>query len=183
MARGAIRQARYKGSVRFQDVTFGAGPAAREFLAFARLDQRLALRLDEPILLDVRDGRVHQEGLALPLGDATRVEFAGWVDFDKNLEITASLPLTSAMMANQPVLNTLVGGTKIQVPIRGTLDNPKFDLDAGSLGLKEAGSRILKRSVVGGLPGLLKMFVERRPSTGPAPPTLPERPGNRRTEK
>jgi hypothetical protein len=173
-----IRQAEFEGTVELQDLTFSAGPGAKAYLAVAALDPKVTLRLDAPIQLKVADGRVQQKGLALPLGDVTRVEIEGWVDFDKNLDMTASLPITAAMLEDKPFLRTMLEGTKIRAPIRGTLDNPRVELDTTSLGLKEMGSRLFQNTVSHGMSGLFQTVIERNSSSPSSPPSGPGNSGS-----
>ena len=84
---GRGRQAKVEGAVVFNDVEFAPGPLANDLLAAAgRRD--LKLKLDEPLTLTIADGRINQRGLAIPIGDLTRIEIAGWVDFDRNMALT-----------------------------------------------------------------------------------------------
>ena len=154
-----VRDFKMEGIVRFQDVTFTAGSFAGALLDLAGQDRRIALKLDEPVSLNIADGRVHQKGLTLDLGKGSRVELDGWVDFDKSLQLDARLRLPSDLIANRPVLNAIVEGTKIHVPIRGTLDHPELDRDAGKRGLIEFGTTLLQRSVTKGLPSLFMRMI------------------------
>ena len=89
-------------------------------------------------------------GLALPLGDVTRIELDGWVDFDRNLSMTASLPFTPAMVGNVGILGNIIEGTRISVPIRGTLQHPEIDKQAMKLGMKDLGKTLLERTAGAG---------------------------------
>ena len=126
--------------------------------------------------LTIADRRVQSSGLALPIGDVARIELKGWVDFDRNLKLTASLPITSAMVGDGPLLSAVVGGTKVSVPIEGTLQHPKIDKSAFSLGMKDLGMTLLERTAgVGGAALLGRMLRPRRPPTrSPFPRLTPE---------
>jgi hypothetical protein len=172
------RHADVKGKVVFQDVEFAPGPLTREMVALvAPAKQPGTLRLAEPVFLTIADGRVNQRGLAIPIGDVTRVEVEGWVDFQKNLNLVATLPVTPAMFGNRPLLGSIVAGTQIRVPIRGTLDAPKLDKDAFRAGLAELGKGLLARGAgVGALEILERLSRPRDPN---APPTPAERKAQR----
>ena len=62
--------------------------------------------------------------MSIPIGELTRIELAGWVDFDRNLSLTATVPVTPAMLGNNPLLSDIAAGTKVRLPIVGTLDQP-----------------------------------------------------------
>jgi translocation and assembly module TamB len=174
------RHADVKGKVVFQDVEFAPGPLTRDLVALvAPAKQPGTLRLAEPVLLTIADGRVNQRGLAIPIGDVTRVEVEGWVDFDKNLGLVATLPVTPAMFGNSPLLGTIVTGTQIRVPIRGTLDAPKLDKEAFKAGLTELGKGLLVRGAGAGALEILERLSRPRDPNAPPPPTPAERKAQR----
>ena len=80
--------------------------------------------------MTIADGRVNQRGMTIPVGDFTRIELAGWVDFDRNIALNATVPVTPAMLGNNPLLSDIAAGTKVRLPIRGTLDRPSIDQEA-----------------------------------------------------
>lgn len=135
-----------EGNIVFDDVTFSPGPLADQLLGLAGPGERgPMLRLAQPVLLSVHDGRVYQRGLAVPLANIARVEMEGWVDFHKNLELDVQVPLAAERLAaERPVLALIAGGVRPTIPIRGTLDNPRVDTEAlgrnmGRMGLDVAG--------------------------------------------
>ena len=101
-------QAKLEGSVGFQDVEFVPGPLANELFGLIGAERAPTLKLNDPISLTIADRKVQQDGFAIPLGQATKIELGGWVDFDRNLSLTASVPLTSAMVGNNPLLVGIV---------------------------------------------------------------------------
>jgi len=162
-----------EGQVVFRDVEFLPGPLADELLDLVGRTDKPRIKLDQPVLLTIADGRVIQQGFAIPLGGVTKIEVEGAVDFDRNLDLTASLPLTSKMVGNNPLLSEIVGGTRIAVPIGGTLSQPKVDRQALGLGLKDLGKTLLERSVLQGAAALLeRMARPRDPNAPPPPPRL-----------
>ena len=171
------RKANVTGSMIFQDVEFAPGPLARQLIGFVSRNEPVSIHLDEPVLLSIADGRVNQRGLAIPLGKVARVEVEGWVDFDKNLNLTASFPISAAMFPNRPLLGEVVAGAKIRVPIGGTLSAPKVDKDAFNAGMKDMGKSLLTRSVGIGALELLNQFAKPRvqdPDVPPLPRLSPE---------
>ncbi len=170
----ASRRSVVEGHVVFRDAEFAPGPLAVGLLRLVGKDETSTLKLDQPVVLSVADGRVHQRGLAVPLGKLTRIELDGAVGFDRTLDLKASLPLTPAMVGNNPLLGDIVGGARIAVPIGGTLDAPKIDRDAFNLALKGLGKDLLQRGAVRGaseLPMRLTRPREVDPAA-PAPPRL-----------
>lgn len=182
LSRDGKRGMTVNGQVEFQDVAFNPGPLAEQLLDVVRVTDRPSWRLNKPVSLSIADRRVHQTGLALPLGRLSQIELEGWVDFDRNMELTASIPFTPAMVANRPVLGGIVGGTRVSVPIHGTLDNPKVDKEALGVAMKEMGVTLLEQTVTRGLPELLmKLTRPPDPNAPPPPPRLT--PAERRAQR
>lgn len=176
----AGRKASVTGKVVFQDVEFAPSPFAREMVGMVAPRRELgSLRIDQPVQLTIADGRVNQRGLAIPIGDLTRVEVEGWVDFDKNLSLVATLPVTPAMLGDTPVLGDLIAGTKVRVPIGGTLAAPKLDKAAFNAGLKDLGKNLLVRGAGVGAAELLERLTRPRDPNAPPPPTAEERKAHR----
>ncbi len=180
LGRDPGRSTTVNGDVVFQDVEFIPGPLADQLFALIGREDRPALKLNEPVSLTIADRRVYQQGLALPLGHVTQIELEGWVDFDRNLFMTANLPVTAAMVGNRPLLSGIVEGTRISVPIRGTLTNPEIDKDALNLALQDLGKTLLERGVTRGATELLNRMMRPRDPNAPPPPTREERRARRR---
>ena len=104
-----------EGSVIFQDVEFMPGPFLDPVLGLVGRNDRALLRLNEPVELSIADRRVYQSGLALPFGKVTTIGLEGWVDFDKNLSLVASVPIVPPGLADRPLLNDIAGGAKVRV--------------------------------------------------------------------
>ncbi len=173
---GRSKAVQVDGQVVFADVAFAPGDLANDLLgAIGRRDA--VLRLDRPVTLTIADGRINQSGLAVPIGDLTRIEVAGWVDFDKNLALTASLPVTPAMLGNNALLTDIAAGTMVRLPINGTLNQPRIDQEAFAQNMKAMGKSLLTRGATRGALELLMRFG--RPAAVdpnvPPPPTPAER--------
>ena len=151
-----------EGEVTFRDVEFAPGGLGRDLVSLVGLSDLARLRIDQPVALEVSNGRVIQRGLAIPIGTITQVELAGVIDFQSNLSLVAELPITRAMAGNLPVLADVVGGTRISVPIRGTLSEPKLDRDAFNASLKALGTDLLGRSAIRGAAGILNLIDRAR---------------------
>jgi translocation and assembly module TamB len=124
------------------------------------------------VRLAIANGKVETKGLALPIGKVTEIALEGSVGFDRVLDLRAILPVTSAMLGNT-VLGDIVEGTRITVPIGGTLSKPKIDRDAFRLALKDTGRDLLERGLTRGAFELLnRMARPRDPNQPPPPPRL-----------
>ena len=169
---GRGRQAKVEGAVVFQDVEFAPGPLAAEILgAIGRRD--LTLKLDQPVTLTIADGRVNQRGMTIPIANFTRIELVGWVDFDRNLSLSATVPVTAAMLGNNPLLADIAAGTKVRLPIVGTLDDPSIDKEAFAANLQELGKSLLTRGATRGAMELLMRLARPKDPDAPPPPPRP----------
>ncbi len=170
------RRSNVTGKVVFQDVEFAPSPLTCEVIAMvAPRKEPGIVRLDQPVLLTIADGRVNQRGLAIPIGDLTRIEIDGWVGFNKDLSLTATLPVTPAMLSKTPLLGEILAGTKVRVPIGGTLGAPRIDKEAFNAELKELGKALLVRGAGVGAVELLNRLARPRDPNAPPPPTAEER--------
>jgi len=173
------------GSVEFQDVEFAPGPLADLFYGLVGRDDRPTVKINQPVSLSIADRRVYQKGLSVPLGPVARVDLEGWVDFDRNINLMASLPVTPAIVADRPVLKGLIGGNAIKIPVRGTLQKPEIDPDAWNLALREMGRNFVENGLANGAAGLIERLTRPRdPDAPPPPPRLtPEQRKARRQER
>ena len=158
---GGSKSVEVDGLVVFDDVVFAPGDLANGLLtAIGRRDT--VLRLDRPVTLTIADGRINQSGLGLPIGGLTRIEVAGWVDFNRNLALTATLPVTPAMFGDNPFLSDIAAGTQIRVPIHGTLNSPTLDQEAFSNELKALGKSLLTKGATRGAFEILRRMNRNR---------------------
>lgn len=171
---GFRRETVVEGRVVFQDVAFAPGPLATSLVALVGAEAA-TLRLDEPVVLSIAEGRVRQRGLAVPLGNLSRIELAGDVGFDRSLDLVASLPITRSMVANNDLLGDVVEGTRIAVPIRGTLSNPQIDREAFRTAMNDLGKTLLRRGAARGAAELIFRLSQPRPRR-----ERPRRGGDRR---
>jgi len=179
----AGRGTKVDGSVQFQDVEFVPGPATEQLFALFGRAEAPVWRLDAPVLLTIADRRVYQKGLSIPVGKISRVDLDGWVDFDRNLNVTASIPVLPSMLADRPLLGDIAGDARIRVPIRGTVQKPELDREAFDLALKDMGRSLLERGVGRGAAALLERMTRGRDPDAPPPITLKERRAERRRRR
>ncbi len=106
----AERGAVVEGNVVFREVEFAPGPLADNLLTMIGRPDAPPVRLDEPVVLSVFDGKVHQNGLAIPIAGVTQFEMEGTVSFGGDLDLTASLPLTAEMFGQREVLGRIADG-------------------------------------------------------------------------
>jgi translocation and assembly module TamB len=177
--------AKVNGAIVFNDVEFVPGPMTEQLFTLFGRENTPIWRLNDPVSLTISDRRVYQHGLTIPIGKLSRVELDGWVDFDRNINLTASVPVLPSMLADRPVLEGIAGTTKIKVPIRGTLQKPEIDRKAFDLALKDMGRSLLEGAVTEGAAALFQRLMQGRdPNLPPPPPRLtPEKRRTRAQEK
>ncbi len=177
--------AKVTGDIVFNDVQFLPGPLAEEIIDLipGTEDSEPMLALRDPISFRIADRKVFQHGLALPLGRIGKAELEGSVDFEKHLDLTARFRVNPPR-PDRPVLAALLSGARLEVPIRGTLQEPRIDAEAFQERLKATGSNLLEGSIVAGAGGLLRLLdrgISRdRPATGDNPPAVGPTPEERR---
>jgi len=158
------------GTVLFQDAEFVPGPMVDRLLDLIGMVDRPTLKLNEPVGLAIADRRVYQRGLVIPVGQFTEITMEGWVDFDRNLALKASVPLTPTMLRDRPLLGDFLTGLRVTVPIGGTLEKPEFDQDAFNLAMQDLGKTLLERTVTRGVPNVIDFFTPTARPQRPAPP-------------
>lgn len=142
----ARKQSAGNGHVVLDEVVSTAGGLASEL--FAMTGHRInTIRLHEVLEVNVANGRVHQHGLNIPLGNDARVAIDGSVGFDQTLALRARLVADHALVgARQEVLADVVEALKVGIPVAGTISRPAIDRKAVRVGLRDLGKSILKHS-------------------------------------
>lgn len=189
-----------EGEVSFEQVEFAPGRFADMILGVFAIERKPLLVLDQPVSLKVVDGRVYQEGMAIPIGKAAEIGLDGWVGFDRTLALTASVALTPDKSGtNPPIVASIFRGTRVAIPIRGTLDDPKLDGKAIGQNFKDIGAGLLGKTlssatggIIPGIEGLKDLFGGGRngdddgmdaPPRPPIPRAPPEERRARRLER
>jgi translocation and assembly module TamB len=150
-------QARIEGDLLFDDVRFMPGPLADELLSVFRLDRRPLAVLRDPVAVRIAGRKVYQDGLVIPVGNIASIGVNGSVDFDQNLDLVARFALTPPR-SSVPVLSPILEHAKFDLPIRGTLKNPKIDGEALKAHWAEIGTDLLGNSMLAGVDGLQRML-------------------------
>lgn len=107
-------QAEAAGSLTIHSVEIGSpSPMIQVLTVLTRQRLPIRLRRENTIDFEVSKGRVYHEGLDLEFGDV-KIQSRGYVGLDHSLDLVATLEAKNA----EPV----------EVPIRGTLEKPEFDV-------------------------------------------------------
>ncbi len=149
-------QARIEGDVLFDDVRFMPGPLADQLLSVFQRERRPLAVLRDPIAVRIAGRKVYQEGLVVPVGKLASIGVNGSVDFDQNLDLVARFALTPSG-PSVPVLTPIMENVKFDLPIRGTLKNPKIDGEALKEHWKGVGVDLLGDSMQFGVDGLQQL--------------------------
>lgn len=155
--------ARVEGNVLFDEVRFLPGPLAEEIIDLipaardAQADAEPMLVLRDPISFRIADRKVYQHGLTIPLGRIGTAGLEGSVDFEKRLDLVARFRVNPPR-ADRPVLAALLNNARFELPIRGTLQDPRIDEEELKKRLKSIGSDMLENSIAAGADGLLRLL-------------------------
>ncbi len=180
LGKGATAGTIVEGKVVFQDLEFTPGPIATDLLGLiGRSDS--TLKLDQPVVLSIADGRVRQSGLVIPVGKLTKIEVSGDVGFDRSLDLRATVPIMPEMFPSGGIVGEVVGGTRITIPITGTLNRPQIDRDAFKAELARTGKGLMVRGAADLLFRLAR--PRERDPNAPPPPTPAERRARRQEKR
>jgi translocation and assembly module TamB len=135
------------GNITFNQVTFGPGPVVQQVLGALGRQNPPQLRLDQTVPFWVSHGQVGQKGLTVIVNPKVQIVFDGAVGFDKTIALSAGVPLNASMLGNNAMVNEIVDGTRVTLPMRGTLSHPSLDRRALEVALREAGRSMVKRGV------------------------------------
>lgn len=160
--------------VEFHNVTYGPGPLAQQILLLGGLPTVPSLVINQPVDVVVSSGRVEQSGLAVQVAPDIQFRLEGSVGLDSTLALRAGVPLSARMLGRQDLVNDIVGGTLVAVPIGGTLARPALDRAAFQLALRQSTRQILDRAATRGASELLRGLIgDDSPPASPAPDAPP----------
>lgn len=144
--------------VTFHQVTYGPGPLAQQILAISGMQQVPSLTIDQAVDVTITQGRVAQSGLSIAVAPGIDLALDGSVGLDSTLALRAGVPLSARLLGNQKQLSEIVGGTKVALPIGGTLSRPSFDRSAFQVGLRQTAGSLLDKAASRGVSELLKQL-------------------------
>jgi translocation and assembly module TamB len=145
------------GEVTFGDLRFMPGRLADQLLTvFNKQDQPLLI-LRDSISIQIKDRKVHQKGLVIPVANLASIALDGSVDFDKNLDLVAGLAMNrSARVAG--ILPPRLRNARVDIPIRGTMRKPRIDTGGFRDRLAAMGIDLVGNTVEAGLNGLQRLL-------------------------
>jgi translocation and assembly module TamB len=148
---------RIEGDVLFDDVRFMPGSLAEQLLGVFQRERRPLAVLRDPINVKIAGRKVYQQGLAIPIANVASIGLDGSVDFDQNLDLVARFALIPPR-SSVPILTPLMANARFDLPISGTLKNPKIDGDALRERWKAIGNGFLGNSMEAGVNGLQRLL-------------------------
>ncbi len=164
-------QASLKGDVLFDEVRFMPGPLAEQLLGVFQKERKPLLVLRDSVSVRIAGRKVIQEGLIIPVGDVASIGVDGTVDFDRNIDLVAHFAFNPPR-ANVPILSPILETARFEVPITGTLKNPRIDGEALKDRWQGIGAGLLQGSMQAGMNGLQRLFqgIPGQPFPGLIPP-------------
>jgi hypothetical protein len=146
--------------VAFQEVTYGPGPMMQNILGMAGLspEQVPRLTIDQVVDVAIAEGRVHQTGLEIRAAEGVSMQLDGSVGLDQTLALRVGVPLSDRLLGGQEMLSDVLAGTRVGLPVGGTLSQPRLDREAFRVGLRQQGGRLIGRGAAVGAGQLLRML-------------------------
>ena len=182
LGEGLADDAVVDGEILFHNVVFAPGPLAMQLYRALNVPPA-NIRLDQPVSLAIHDGMVEQRGFSFPLGDAGRVTLDGNVAFDRSIDIIGTIGLSGEKFATVPVFNQIAPALRLEVPIGGTLQDPKLDGKAMAQGMGRMGLNVAAGAGLGGLGALFDLINKPPPSPEEAARQQAEREAKRQQQR
>lgn len=171
----ALEQSRAQGILTIHQARVLPGPGVAEWVDFAwqvrgivrdgveAVDPSQAELLtiqNQAVEFQMAGGRVYHKRLDFQVGDVTVIS-QGSVGIDESLDIVLSIPVLNEWIERRPILLAGFRGKSIQVPITGTLKQPKIDREV----LRELARDLIQSAAEGainsGIDALLKRLQSR----------------------
>lgn len=161
LTRDGLDRGSLSGRLLLDDVQFAPEQSLREILTAAGIAFQRSIRTSQTINIRLRDGRVYHSGLALPIGN-DQVTMDGWVALDHTINIRVSLPVTEEMLGKDKRLYRLLRGQRIELPVTGTLENPKVSEESLARNIQRLVQTALRDNLGGDDPlrGLLRRALK-----------------------
>ncbi|RUL88795.1 hypothetical protein TsocGM_05410 [Tautonia sociabilis] len=156
--------------VAFHQVTYGPGPMMQNILGLMGMAPRQVpkLTIDQVVDVAIADGRVYQSGLEITAAEGVALQLEGSVGLDQTLALRVGVPLSDRMLGGQEILSGVLSGTRVGLPIGGTLSRPQLDRESFRIGLRQQGGRLLSRGAAVGAGQLLRMLDDDPPPASEA---------------
>ncbi|MEJ2730500.1 MAG: AsmA-like C-terminal region-containing protein [Deltaproteobacteria bacterium] len=105
-----------------------------------------------------RNGRIETSPIRLEI-DGYPIELRGSVGFDRSLDYTAKLPITSGLVGDKAY--RYLEGVTIDVPIRGNSKNPDIDESSVQKATADLAEQALKKSLEKGVQNILEQLLKK----------------------
>ena len=150
------------------------------------LPELVRLADNSVIEFQVQNSRVRHSGLEFGLPELAPelvIRTQGTVGFDRSLDLLAEIPLPLQLLGDGPIAEAL-GNQTLNLPIRGSLDEPKLNLEGDGQVASDVLSKLLNpivsgdvtaEDVVDALREFRQQRQERREERGPLFPRLRDR--------
>jgi hypothetical protein len=113
------------GKLMIHAVEVAPGPLVGQMAAALGYSTPARLSRESSIPFWMQDRRIHHQGMELVFPDVT-VRTSGSVGLDRSLTLVASMPVPQKWIG-QNVLGTALANQTIELPVSGTLDQPRLD--------------------------------------------------------
>ena len=101
----------------------------------------------KPISIQLADEKVSYRDMHIVFGPLLDLSFSGQVGLDETINMRLGLPIVPAMVGNNPKWIKLLGDQRIYVPITGTINKPRLDLQAIPALVKQELTKALEKTI------------------------------------
>ncbi|OWK34456.1 DUF748 domain-containing protein [Fimbriiglobus ruber] len=149
-----------QGKLTLHQATVSAGPLATEIATvFGTKLDGLTLANEQVVGIQLRDGRVYHDNLALTIG-ATTLRTSGSVGVDGTMSLVIETPIPPHLLdripGNNPQIRAGLAKQTIKVPVTGTIHRPQLDRRAFEAGVEQIARSAAKDASKGVASDLLK---------------------------
>ena len=122
------------------------------------ISERQLSMADQEIGFEAKNGRIALSPMTVD-AEGYQLKMGGSIGFDKTLDFIARIPVTDRMVGKDAY--QFLQGTTLNVPIRGTADNPRIDETAFQRATADLMQQALRKNLEKGAQDLLKNLFKK----------------------
>ena len=151
-------QATFAGTLKLNGVKLNSTPFLAGLLNMMGISERQLSMADQEIGFEAKNGRIALSPMTVD-AEGYQLKMGGSIGFDKTLDFIARIPVTDRMVGKDAY--QFLQGTTLNVPIRGTADNPRIDETAFQRATADLMQQALRKNLEKGAQDLLKNLFKK----------------------
>jgi len=151
-------QATFAGTLKLNGVKLNSTPFLAGLLNMMGISERQLSMADQEIGFEAKNGRIALSPMTVD-AEGYQLKMGGSIGFDKTLDFIARIPVTDRMVGKDAY--QFLQGTTLNVPIRGTADNPRIDETAFQRATADLMQQALRKNLEKGAQDLLKNLLKK----------------------